>query len=161
MTDRTPGFFEGAEMPAAGWWEALWPAPRTVLVAVGMSAGTEVIDLCSGDGWFTLQIARIARHVTAIDLDGTLLEVARVRLAESGITNVSFVVGNAYDIASLVSQSVDFVFLANAFHGDPHPTINLAVQFTLRDAMVNKPAINFTPPSETIAFGAAGRRAGG
>jgi len=39
----------------------------------------EVIDLCSGDGWFTLQIAKAARHVVAIDIDPQLLEVARHR----------------------------------------------------------------------------------
>lgn len=43
--------------------------------------------------------------------------------------------------------------LEGHFHGDPHPTINKAVQFTLRDAMVGKPGINFTPPSRSIAFG--------
>src|SRR5262245_43868691 len=25
-----PGFFEGTEMPTAGWWEALWPDPAGV-----------------------------------------------------------------------------------------------------------------------------------
>jgi len=52
-----PGFFQGAEMPTAGWWEALWPDPVGVLTKVGIKPGIEVIDLCSGDGWFTLQIA--------------------------------------------------------------------------------------------------------
>jgi ubiquinone/menaquinone biosynthesis C-methylase UbiE len=42
----------------------------------------EVIDLCSGDGWFTLQIAKIARQVVAIDIDPPLLEVARARLGQ-------------------------------------------------------------------------------
>jgi len=77
----------------------------------------DVVDLCSGDGWFTLQIAKVARHVTAIDLDPDLLEVARHRLGESGLTNCDFVVGDAYEIASLVSRPADFIFLANAFHG--------------------------------------------
>jgi membrane peptidoglycan carboxypeptidase len=43
--------------------------------------------------------------------------------------------------------------LAGAFHGDPHQTVNKAVEYTLRDAMAGKPAINFTPPSRDIAFG--------
>jgi hypothetical protein len=30
MTDRPPGFFQGTEMPTAGWWEALWPDPGAV-----------------------------------------------------------------------------------------------------------------------------------
>jgi len=155
MTDRPLGFFEGTEMPAAGWWEALWPAPRTVLVAVGMSAGTEVIDLCSGDGWFTLDIARLARHVIAIDIDPAMLEVARVRLMENKVTNCSFVAGDAYDLARWVPRPVGFVFMANAFHGVPDkPRLGRAV----RDAL--KPAGRFAiinwhrrPREETTVLG--------
>ena len=71
MPDHPTGFFEGAEMPTAGWWEALWPDPASVLAAVGLRSGMDVIDLCSGDGWFILQIAKIARHLSAIDIDPT------------------------------------------------------------------------------------------
>jgi SAM-dependent methyltransferase len=117
MSNQLPGFFEGTEMPTAGWWEALWPDPAKVLESVGLTAGMDVIDLCSGDGWFTLQIAKIAHRVHAIDLDPKLVDVARLRLAESGVANCRFAVGNAYDLAALVSEPVDFVFLANAFHG--------------------------------------------
>jgi ubiquinone/menaquinone biosynthesis C-methylase UbiE len=117
-----PGFFKGTEMPAAGWWEALWPDPAMVLNQVGVRAGMTVIDLCCGDGWFTLQIAKIARHVVAVDIDAKLLDVARLRLSESDSRNSSLVEGNAYDVAKLVSHPADFVFLANAFHGVPGPT---------------------------------------
>jgi ubiquinone/menaquinone biosynthesis C-methylase UbiE len=105
-------------MPTAGWWEALWPDPARVLAAVGLRSGMNVIDLCSGDGWFTLQIARVARHVSAVDIDPTLLEVARHRLVESRVTNCEFIAGDAYDIAKLAGPA-DFVFMANAFHGVP------------------------------------------
>ena len=117
-----PGFFQGTEMPTAGWWEALWPDPVGVLAAVGIKPGMDVVDLCAGDGWFTLQIAKLARHVTAIDIDGTLLEVARRRLTEQRVTNCDFVVGDAYDIAKLVCKPADFVFMANVFHGVPDGT---------------------------------------
>src|ERR1700674_2039386 len=119
MSDNLPGFFEGTGMPDAGGWEALWPHPAGVLAAVGVTPGMDVIDLCSGDGWFTLQIARIARHVLAIDLDASLLEVARIRFTENGILNSSFVAGNAYDVADLAPHAVDLVFMANAFHCVP------------------------------------------
>jgi hypothetical protein len=29
MTSKPAGFFEGTEMPTAGWWEALWPDPAS------------------------------------------------------------------------------------------------------------------------------------
>lgn len=119
MTDKPPGFFEGTEMPTAGWWEALWPDPAGVLAKLGIKPGSEVIDLCSGDGWFTLQIAKIARHVIAIDIDAALLEVARLRLSENGVTNCDYIAGDAYDLSRLWPHKVDFVFMANAFHGVP------------------------------------------
>ena len=109
-------------MPTAGWWEALWPDPVMVLNQVGIRAGMTVIDLCCGDGWFTLQVAKIASHVVAVDIDLKLLDVAKLRLAESGLANSVFIEGNAYDIAKLVPHPADFVFLANAFHGVPERT---------------------------------------
>ena len=130
-----PGFFQGTEMPTAGWWEALWPDPSGVLATVGLKAGMDVIDLCSGDGWFTLQITKIAHHVVAIDIDRNLLEVARHRLNESGVTNCDFVAGDAYELAKLAPRLVDFVFMANAFHGVPdRPRLAQAVHETLKPA---------------------------
>ena len=79
----------------------------------------DVIDLCCGDGWFTLPIANAAGHVIAIDIDADLLEAARYRLIESGVTNCDFVAGDAYELAVLVSRPADFIFMANAFHGVP------------------------------------------
>ncbi len=118
-TSNLPGFFQGTEMPNAGWWEAIWPNPAGVLAAVGLKPGMEAIDLCSGDGWFTLQVAKIARHVVAIDIDPDLLEVAGHRFTESGVTNCDFVAGDAYELAKLAPERADFIFLANAFHGVP------------------------------------------
>jgi ubiquinone/menaquinone biosynthesis C-methylase UbiE len=155
VAHELPGFFDGTEMPTAGWWEALWPDPAKVLHAIGLTLGMDVIDLCSGDGWFTLQIARIARHVIAIDLDPRLLDLARVRLSESGIANCSFVAGNAYDVADLSPQPVDLVFMANAFHGVPDP---LRLARAVREAL--KPSGHFAivnwhqrPREETMILG--------
>ncbi len=155
MTNPPVGFFEGTEMPTAGWWEALWPDPAGVLRSVGIKPGMEVIDLCSGDGWFTLQIAKIAKHVVAIDIDASLLEVARQRLTESGVTNCDYVAGDAYKISELWRAPVDFVFMANAFHGVPDkPRLARSV----RDAL--KPSGRFAivnwhprPREETTILG--------
>jgi ubiquinone/menaquinone biosynthesis C-methylase UbiE len=117
MADRHPEFFEGTEMPDAGWWHALWPAPRDVLIAVGMRSGMEAIDLCCGDGWFTLEMAGLARHVTAVDIDPGLLDAARMRLSQHNVNNCSFVLGSAYDLAQLVPHRAGLVFMANSFHG--------------------------------------------
>ncbi len=157
MTDHPPGFFQGTEMPTAGWWEALWPDPEGVLTSVGLRSDMDVIDLCSGDGWFTLQIAKVARRVVAIDIDRDLLEVARHRLKESGVTNCDFVAGDAYELAKITPRPADFVFMANAFHGVPdRPRLARAVRDALkpggRFAIVNWHA---RPREETTILGEA------
>ena len=45
--------------------------------------------------------------------------MARTRLQEAGIVNCTFQVGDAYQLVSLAKRTVDFVFMANAFHGVP------------------------------------------
>jgi SAM-dependent methyltransferase len=153
--EKPQGFFHGTEMPNAGWWEALWPDPAGVLATVGVKSGTDVIDLCSGDGWFTLQITKIVRRVVAIDIDPALLEVGRHRLREAAMNNCEFIAGDAYDIARLWTQPVDFVFLANVFHGVPDkPRLASAVRNALkplgRFAIVNW---HPRPREETIVLG--------
>src|SRR4051794_40521504 len=110
-----PGFFEGTGMPDPGWWEALFPDPARLLASVGLPPDSVAIDLCSGDGWFTLQMTRIARRVIAVDIDPDMLETCRARLCEADIVNCEFIAGDAYQLAGMVSKPVDFVFLANAF----------------------------------------------
>jgi SAM-dependent methyltransferase len=116
---QPPEFFVGTEMPTAGWWEALWPDPAAVLQIAGLTEGVRAVDLCSGDGWFTLQIARLAASVVAIDIDASMLDVARHRLREGGVSNVQFVTGSAFDLPQLIGEPANYVFMANAFHGVP------------------------------------------
>jgi SAM-dependent methyltransferase len=121
-------------MPTAGWWEALWPNPAGVLASVEIRRGVDAVDLCSGDGWFTLHIAKFAKHVVAIDIDAAMLEVARHRLIEGGVSNCSYRQGDAYRIGALAGPS-DFVFMANAFHGVPdRPRLSRAVCETMNPA---------------------------
>lgn len=155
MSTHPPGFFQGTEMPTAGWWEALWPDPAAVLAAVGIKPGMEIVDLCSGDGWFTLQIAKIAKHVIAIDIDPALLEIARTRLNESGLTNCEYRSGDAYELVTLAGHAVDFVFMANAFHGVPD---RLRLARAVHDAL--KPGGRFAiinwhprPREQTVVLG--------
>jgi 2-polyprenyl-3-methyl-5-hydroxy-6-metoxy-1,4-benzoquinol methylase len=68
-----PGFFPATAMPDPDWWEALWPNPRGVLIAIGVRPGIEAIDLGCGDGLFIAQLALMAKHVFAIDIDPEML----------------------------------------------------------------------------------------
>ena len=150
-----PGFFQGTEMPDAGWWESLWPDPAAVLGAVGVKPGAETVDLCCGDGWFTLQLAKIARHVLAVDIDPALLKIAQTRLAESGVSKCEYLAGDACELAMLAPRPFDLVFMANAFHGVPDRSrLARAVHETLkpggRFAIVNW---HRRPREETVVLG--------
>jgi SAM-dependent methyltransferase len=112
-------FYPATAMPDPEWWEALWPRPGGVVAALGIGPGGEVVDLCCGDGLFTVPLARIARRVLAIDLDPVMLDRARARLAAAGLTNCELVTGDAYAVAELVRTPADFVLIANTFHGIP------------------------------------------
>jgi SAM-dependent methyltransferase len=113
------GFFPATSMPDPDWWLALWPRPAEILAKLDLARQAEVVDLCSGDGLFTIPLARMVRHVAAIDLDSRMLARARDRAQAAGLTNCSFIEGNAYDLARLVPDPVDWVLIANTFHGVP------------------------------------------
>lgn len=130
---RLEGFFVGTEMPNTGWWETLWPDPADVLARVGLKTGDSAVDLCCGDGWFTLPMARVAARVNAIDIDPALVEVTRQRLEKAGVSNAVFNVGDAFSVASLAAPA-DFIFMANVFHGVPdRARLVRAVRNTLKD----------------------------
>lgn len=152
---RPAGFFEGTGMPDPGWWEALWPDPRKVLMDTGLTSGMNAVDVCSGDGWFTLQIAELAREVVAIDIDPALLNLARAWLAERGASNCIFVEDDAYNLATILSDPADYVFLANALHGVPDKArLAGAVREVLQPnglfVVVNWDAL---PQEETVVLG--------
>ena len=113
------GLFPATAMPDPDWWQALWPHPGEVLAKLGIQPGTDAVDLCCGDGLFTVPLAGMTRRVVAIDLDPEMLELARARAAAAGVKNCGFIAGDAYDLARLVPAPVDLVLIANTFHGVP------------------------------------------
>lgn len=109
-------------MPDPDWWNTLWPRPEEALDRLGLDNAAEVVDLCCGDGLFTIPLAKMVRYVTAIDLDPEMLAAARNRALAEGITNCTFTMGDAYDLVELVPDHADAVLLANTFHGVPEQT---------------------------------------
>ena len=113
------GFFPATAMPDSDWWGALWPEPSQVVAKLGIAPASDVVDLCCGDGLFTVALAHVARRVLAIDIDPWMLDLARAKISAAGVTNCAFVEGDAYEIATLVPWRADLVLIANTFHGVP------------------------------------------
>jgi protein-L-isoaspartate O-methyltransferase len=113
------GFFPATTMPDADWWQALWPDPAKVLLEMGVQPGIVAVDLCCGDGLFTAPLSHIAESVYAIDIDPAMLDRARALVAGTGASNCHFILADAMTFDAVVPEPVDYVFLANTFHGVP------------------------------------------
>ncbi len=59
--------------------------------ALGLGAGSSVIDLGAGTGQFTIAAAPVCARVVAVDVSGAMLARLRAKLADAGLTNVELV----------------------------------------------------------------------
>jgi SAM-dependent methyltransferase len=87
-------------------WTAAWPkreqltgaVTEFLLDAAGLSEGTRVLDIGSGGGRLTLEVARAvgpSGEVVGADISGQLTELARLRAKRAALTNVRFHVVDA------------------------------------------------------------------
>lgn len=112
--------FPATSMPDRDWWTALWPDPQGVLEQIGIRPDMTVLDLCCGDGYFTAPLARLVEgKVYALDLDPVMIEKAKAEVARQGASVMDWLCADARDIASLLPAPVDYVLMANTFHGVP------------------------------------------
>ncbi|WP_227010609.1 class I SAM-dependent methyltransferase [Pelagibius marinus] len=117
-------FFPATAMPDRDWWQALWPDPEGVLRRLGIQAGLTVADLCCGDGYFTAPLARLVEgRVYAVDLDPAMLARARTEVERAGASVLGCIAADARAIAAVLPETVDFVLMANTFHGVPEQTV--------------------------------------
>ncbi|WP_246206057.1 class I SAM-dependent methyltransferase [Propylenella binzhouense] len=117
------GFFPATAMPDRDWWAALWPKPEDVLRSLGIRPGMTAVDLCCGDGYFTAPLAKIVGgKLYALDIDPQMLEQARAEAARQGASVAEWICADARDVAKLIPERVDYVLIANTFHGVPDQT---------------------------------------
>lgn len=153
MTDR----FRNTAQPDRDWWEALWPEPERVVDRLGVEAGDRAVDLCAGDGLFTLALAeRTERRVYAVDIDADLLDALAARAEGAGLP-VETIRADVRDIDDVLPEPVEFALLANTFHGVDEQA---ALAGTVREALTDDglfAVVNWrpTPREETTVLGEA------
>jgi ubiquinone/menaquinone biosynthesis C-methylase UbiE len=127
-----PDRFQNTAQPDRDWWEALWPDPREVVEQLGVGPSDRVVDVCAGDGLFTLALAEHTDEtVYAVDLDTDLLGELSARAAEADLA-VETVESDARGLDDVLPEPVEFALLANTFHGVDDPA---AMARTVRDAL--------------------------
>jgi len=134
--------FYATLMPDDDWWSELWPDPEKVLRAVGIKPEMQVVDLCCGSGHFTKPMCELIQsgRVWALDLDEGLLAQAEKKC----VNNANFhpILGDACQLCQQIDEPVDFIFIANTFHGIPDKTdfsksINLSLKRNGHFAVIN------------------------
>lgn len=116
-------FFPGTAMPDRHWWAKLWPDPEAVLRSLGVKPGMVVVDLCCGDGYFTVPLSRIVEgNVYGLDIDFELLKVTLAALKRKDLTVRNLICADAFDLSKLLPSKVEYVLLANTLHGVPDKT---------------------------------------
>jgi ubiquinone/menaquinone biosynthesis C-methylase UbiE len=70
-----------------------WQKPDEVVAALELGPESVVGEIGAGSGFFTLRLAKVVRHVYAVDAEPRLLEVLRDRLAAAAVRNVTPVLG--------------------------------------------------------------------
>ena len=78
------------------------PITRRFFEAAGIGAGMTVLDIGSGAGDVALLLADLVGprgRVVGVDMNPAILETARARAASAGFANVTFIAGEAGDVA--------------------------------------------------------------
>ncbi|RDJ13445.1 class I SAM-dependent methyltransferase [Rhizobium grahamii] len=112
--------FQGTSMPDRDWWSALWPDPKGLLQQIGVQPGMSVLDLCCGDGYFIAPLAELVDgRLAALDLDPDMIAMARTEVERRGASVRQWICADAASLTECLDEPVDFVLIANTFHGVP------------------------------------------
>jgi ubiquinone/menaquinone biosynthesis C-methylase UbiE len=118
---RSRGYFEAI----AGDWERIRKSyfdDRLSSLALEklVPANFILADIGCGTGSLTLELARVAKKVVAVDLSQEMIRRAKLLTKERDISNVEFRRGDAEKLP-LATQSVDAAFCVMVLHFLEHP----------------------------------------
>jgi ubiquinone/menaquinone biosynthesis C-methylase UbiE len=93
-----------------------WLQPPLDLVSkIAIDKGDIVVDFGCGPAYYTIEIAKKAKSVYAIDLSTEMLEKARSKAVKAKIENIQFLQSDGRNI-DLPENSVDKILLVTVFH---------------------------------------------
>jgi ubiquinone/menaquinone biosynthesis C-methylase UbiE len=101
---------------------------RTMLRALGIKPGQTVCDMGCGNGFYTLQLARLVGPrglVYAVDIQPEMLQMLARNAAEARLANIRPVLGTPID-PRLPAGEIDMMLCVDVYHEFSHPDAMLA-----------------------------------
>jgi len=96
---------------------------RMMLDALGVEPGQTVCDMGAGNGFYTLELARMVGPeglVYAVDIQPEMLRMLSRRAAQEGLGNIRLVLGSPID-PRLPAGEIDLVLCVDVYHEFSHP----------------------------------------
>ena len=101
---------------------------RLLLEALAIKPGQQVCDIGCGNGFYTLELARLVGPtgtVYAVDIQPEMLRMLAHRAAAEGLANIRPILGTAID-PRLPPGRLDLVLCVDVYHEFSHPAEMLA-----------------------------------
>src|SRR5215208_1056031 len=89
--------------------EGMRASGEALVARLGITPGSRVLDLGSGDGTTALPAARLGANVLGVDIAGNLVAAGNARAAIAGLTNLRFEEGDASQLGGLADNSFDLI----------------------------------------------------
>ncbi len=80
-----------------------------LIKSIGVTPGSDVLDLGCGDGTTAIPMAKLGANVLGVDIADNLVAAGNERVKKEGLTNCRFQVGDATVLSELSDQSFDLV----------------------------------------------------
>jgi ubiquinone/menaquinone biosynthesis C-methylase UbiE len=96
---------------------------QTMLEALAVKAGQTVCDMGCGNGFYTLELARLVGprgKVLAVDIQPEMLSLLNQRARKAGLKNIEPILGTLID-PKLPADSLDLILLVDVYHEFSHP----------------------------------------
>ena len=74
---------------------------RLLITTAGITSADQVLDVACGPGLVACEVAKVAGHVTGVDLTPAMIDQARTRQQSLGLDNLTWVVGDAQPLPFL------------------------------------------------------------
>lgn len=101
---------------------------RMMIDALGIRPGQTVCDLGAGNGFYTLELARLVGPeglVYAVDIQPEMLRMLSRRAAQERVSNIRLVLGSPID-PRLPAGEIDLVLCVDVYHEFSHPDAMLS-----------------------------------